>query len=141
MNKDFDPENTHQQNVKVAIDKILGEPTNIKKRKKTENDHKRILFKKIIESIIDAEQKTSMLEEMFMLDLNKFNNIFFEIIENFFEFNFNKEQVKVINFYLYDRYSADGAVLDLTDAEDRVVRLNSSEDLWNVIKSLENEPK
>lgn len=141
MEKEFDPENTHEQNVKIAIDKIIGEPTNIKKKKKSELDQKRILFKKIIDNIIEAEQRNSILNEMFSIDLNKNTSIYFDIIEDFLSYSFTKDQIKLINFYLYDRYSADGAILDLLDANENPIKLDTSEDLWHVIKAMDNGPK
>lgn len=141
MSKEFDPDNSHQENVKIAIDKIIGEPTNIKKRKKSEQEQKRILFKKIIDSIIEAEQKNTMLHEMFSIDLSNFNSIFFDIIDDLLKFSFTKDQIKIINFYLYDRYGADGSILDLKDDNDNIVNLDTPEDLWFFLKSMENGPK
>lgn len=141
MSKEFDPDNSHQENVKIAIDKIIGEPTNIKKRKKSEQEQKRILFKKIIDSIIEVEQKNTMLHEMFSIDLSNFNSIFFDIIDDLLKFNFTKDQIKIINFYLYDRYGADGSILDLKDDNDNIVNLDTPEDLWFFLKSMENGPK
>lgn len=141
MSKEFDPDNSHQENVKIAIDKIIGESTNIKKRKKSEQEQKRILFKKIIDSIIEVEQKNTMLHEMFSIDLSNFNSIFFDIIDDLLKFNFTKDQIKIINFYLYDRYGADGSILDLKDDNDNIVNLDTPEDLWFFLKSMENGPK
>lgn len=141
MNKDFDPENSHQENVKVAIDKIIGQATNIKKRKKTEQEQKKVLFKSIIDHVIESEQKVSLLHEMFSIDLSSYTNIFYDIIDEFFKYSFSKEQIKIINFYLYDRYSPDGSILQLKDENDNIINLDTPEDLWYFIKSMENVPK
>ncbi len=141
MSKEFDPEKSHEENVKIAIDKILGETTSLKKKKKNDSDHKKIIFKKIIEGIVTVEERAIMIEEAFSIDLNKYNSLFFEIIDHFLKFNFNKDQIKLIDFYLYDRYSVNGSVLDLIDEKNNVVKLDTADDLWHLIKGMENNAK
>lgn len=133
MKNEFDPKNSHDQNVKVAIDKIIGQETSFKRIKKTAEDHKRILFSRIIESIIVAEERSIMLEEAYQMDMSKYNQMYLDIITDFLSFNFNKQQNNLINFYLYDRYCPDGSVLDLVDDNNNVVPLNSANDLWYLI--------
>jgi hypothetical protein len=134
MKKEFDPSNTHDQNVKVAIDRIIGQETTFRKVKKNQEDQKRITFCKIIDNIIIAEERSIMLDEGHNMDMNKYNQIFFDIITDFFSFNFNKKQINLINFYLYDRYSADGSVLDLVDDNNNIVPLETPADLWYLLQ-------
>ena len=134
MKKEFDPSNTHDQNVKVAIDRIIGQETSFRKVKKNQEDQKRITFCKIIDNIIIAEERSIMLDEGHNMDMNKYNQIFFDIITDFFSFNFNKKQINLINFYLYDRYSPDGSVLDLVDDNNSIVPLETSADLWHLLQ-------
>lgn len=133
MRNDFDPKNSHDQNVKVAIDKIIGQETSFRKLKKTAEDQKRILFGRIIEAIIVAEERSVMLEEAYQMDMSKYNQMYLDIITDFLSFNFNKQQNNLINFYLYDRYCPDGSVLDLVDENNNVVPLNTPNDLWYLL--------
>lgn len=134
MKKEFDPSNTHDQNVKVAIDRIIGQETTFRKVKKNQEDQKRITFCKIIDNIIIAEERSIMLDEGHNMDMTKYNQVFFDIITDFFSFNFNRKQINLINFYLYDRYSADGSVLDLVDDNNNIVPLETSADLWYLLQ-------
>ena len=134
MEKEFNPNNTHDQNVKVAIDKIIGQETSFRKVKKTQEDQKRILFCKIIDALIVAEERSIMLNEGHNLSMDSYNQLFFDIITDFFSFNFTKKQVNLINFYLYDRYSPDGSVLELVDENGNVVPLEVSSDLWYLLQ-------
>lgn len=134
MKKEFDPSNTHDQNVKVAIDRIIGQETTFRKVKKNQEDQKRITFCKIIDNIIIAEERSIMLDEGHNMDMTKYNQIFFDIITDFFSFNFNRKQISLINFFLYDRYSADGSVLDLIDDNNNVITLETSNDLWYLLQ-------
>jgi hypothetical protein len=138
MKKDFSPDNSHEQNVKIAIDKILGQETDMKRRKKSVEDQKRIYFKNIIENIIAVEERSSQVEQDYSLDFTKYNASFFVIIDDLFKLYFTKEQINVINFYLYDRYTLDGKVLDLTDSANNIIKLDTPDDLWFLIKSIEN---
>jgi len=133
MKKEFDPENSHDQNVKVAIDKIIGQETSFRRLKKTQEDQKRILFCRIIDNIVMAEERAISLYEGYQIDMSKYNEMFFDIITSFLSFSFNKKQINLINFYLYDRYCVDGAVLDLIDDEGNVVLIENANDLWYLI--------
>ena len=137
MQEEFSPEKSHDENVKVAIDKILGQPTNLKRKKKSSEDHKRVLFCKIMDGIILAEERSIGLDEAFNLNLEKYNQVFFDIIQDLLSYAFNREQMTLLNFYLYDRYCADGAVLDLVDSEGNHVPLDTPTELWFVIKNAE----
>jgi hypothetical protein len=54
-----------------------------------------------------------------------------------FSLQFSKQQIGLINFFLYDRYVADGSVLTLTNDEtNEVLQLDSPEQLWEVIKKI-----
>lgn len=130
MENEFNPNNTHDQNVKVAIDKIIGQKTSLKRLKKTQDDQRRILFCRIIDNIIEVEERAIALDEVHRIDMTKYNDTFFNIISDFWGLSFNKQQVNLINFYLYDRYCADGNVLDLVDDDGNVVPLNTPTDLW-----------
>jgi hypothetical protein len=133
MRKDFDPENSHDQNVKVAIDKIIGQETSLRKLKKNSEDQKRILFNRIIDTIITTEERSVMLGEGYKMDMTDYNQPFFDIITDFLSYSFNKKQVNLINFYLYDRYCADGSVLDLIEEDGSILPLNNSNDLWYLL--------
>jgi hypothetical protein len=133
MKKEFDPQNSHDQNVKVAIDKIIGQETSFRKIKKTQEDHKRILFIRIMESIITVEERAVVLDEVHSMDMTKYNQVFFDVITDFLTFSFNKQQINLINFFLYDRYCSDGSVLDLVDEDSNVVPLNTPNDLWYLL--------
>jgi hypothetical protein len=137
MKEDFSPEKSHDENVKVAIDKILGQPTNLKRKKKSAEDHKRVLFCKIIDRIIMAEERAIGLDEAFGLNLEEYNQVFFDVIQDLLSYSFNREQMNLLNFYMYDRYCADGTVLDLVDEDGNHVPLDTATDLWFVIKNAE----
>lgn len=135
-NKDFDANKPHEENVKASIDKIIGQKTVTKRARKTEEDIKRITFKGVIENLVYAEERQILLMEEYEIDTSKYTSYLFETIEGLFAMMFNREQVNVINFYLYERYTADGGILSLQNDEGVIIPLNTPDDLWEVLKTL-----
>jgi hypothetical protein len=78
-----------------------------------------------------------MLDEIHDLNLAKYEQPFFDVIEDLLALHFSKEQMKLINFFLYDRYSADGSLLCLTNNETGdELKLDSPEQLWEILKNV-----
>jgi hypothetical protein len=73
------------------------------------------------------------------MDMSKYNNLFFDIIEDMLALHFSKQQINLINFFLYDRYSAEGAVTQLFDKNGDPVKLDNADDLWQLLKTVKNE--
>ncbi len=138
MEDKFDSQNTHSHNVKIAIDKILGQKTEIRRRKKTYDDHRRELFCKILNNLVEVQERTIILDEMYSINMEKYESGFYVIIDDMMEMMFNKEQLNLINFYLYDRFSSDGSIVDLVDVSGEIVKLDTPDDLWFLLKNIDN---
>lgn len=132
--KEFSETSPHHENVKVSIDNILGQETTLRKVKKSKEDHKKILFSKILDNIFLVEDRAIRADQELSLDMTSYDTPFFNIIEDLLALHFNKEQVNLINFYMYDRFETDGGVLELMDEEGNIVPLNNSNDLWELLK-------
>lgn len=135
-NKDFDSNKPHEENVKASIDKIIGQKTVTKRARKTEEDIKKAAFKKAIENLVYSEERQILLMEEYEIDTSKYTLYLFEVIDNLFNMLFNREQINVINFYIYDRYTADGNILSLQNSEGKLIPLDTPDDLWEVLKTL-----
>lgn len=136
MSSEFDENKSKQDNIKASVDKILGQQTNYKRIKKTEEDIKKNIFCRIIDGIISLEERQINLLEICNIDLTYYNNNFFNIIEDLLSLHFNKEQVNVINFYIYDMHNDDGTKMGIKDKSGNIKMLESSSDLWEIVKSL-----
>jgi hypothetical protein len=139
MTSFFSENKSHEENVKTSIDKILGQETSLRKVKKSGEDHKRILFNKILSNLVIVEERSVMMDEIYSMDMSKYNNLFFDIIEDMLALHFSKQQINLINFFLYDRYSAEGAVTQLFDKNGDPVKLDNADDLWQLLKTVKNE--
>lgn len=126
----------HTDNVKKSVDTILGIKTSIKRVKKQSDDHRRILFSKIIDSIIEVEERSIVIDEMLGLDMRKYNKPYFNIFDMLFEYTFNKKQISAINFYMYDRYTEDGIMIPFKNHNGEIFNIETSEQLYDYIKNI-----
>lgn len=134
--KEITKPDDHTSNIKKSVDTILGENTSIKRVKKQADDHRRILFSKIIDAIIMVEERSIIVDEMVGLDMRKYNDAYMEIIDNIFDYTFNKKQLAAINFYMYDRYTADGLILPFIDEFGQELDIDNSEKLYDYVKNM-----
>jgi len=103
--------------------------------------------KLFIESILllrEIEDRKDFMESELGVDMSVYEEKFLQVIENLFRMNYNKEQMDLIEYYLYkiplvDDY--DGKI-DLSDGKNIVtVKFETPEDVYNVITSLKKPEK
>jgi hypothetical protein len=84
------------------------------------------------------------MESELGVDLSVYEEKFLQVIENLFRMTYNKEQMDLIQYYLYqiplvDDY--DGKI-DISDGKNTVtVRFETPEDIYNVVTSLKKPTK
>jgi hypothetical protein len=102
-----------------------------------------ILDKKLfIESIVllkEIEDRRDFMEEEIGVDMSIYEEKFLQIIENLFRMYFSKEQMSLIQYYLYQVPSIvdwDG-MIDITDGKEMLtVKFETPAEVWDVITSL-----
>lgn len=134
METNFDPEKDNLSNTKLSVDKILKKTTKVKRARKTAEEKKREQFVSIINRIISLEERSIILNENFDVDLSKYNEPYQDIIDDLFNIMFNPDQLRLIQFFLYDRYAADGTITPLLDENDNMMKLDDASDLYNLLK-------
>jgi hypothetical protein len=77
-----------------------------------------------------------MLHDDYGIDIVKFEDPYFQIIDSLIYLNFGEEASELIMFYIYDRKNIDGTINDLVDKDGNIVTLNNAGDLWELIKKL-----
>ena len=107
-----------------------------------------VIEKKLfIESILllrEIEDRKDFMESELGVDMSVYEEKFLQVIENLFRINYNKEQMELIQYYLYkiplvDDY--DGKI-DLSDGKNIVtVKFETPEDVYNVVTSLKKPEK
>lgn len=102
------------------------------------------LFIEIIETLRQIEDKRWFMEEEIGVDLSMYEENYFIVIENLLKMHYSKEQIALINYYVYQipkLETFDGTV-EITDGKGTiVVDMRTPEQLWNVIVSLEKSLK
>lgn len=130
----------HAQGVKTTLETMIGTDLSLKRKKKSENDLNRDMFEKIIIALEKANIRTAIIGAEFDLDLSKYDESFYEVIDNLIMMQFGKQASEVIFFYVYERMNPDGSVNELRDVNDNPVILNNPTDLWELVNLIKNAP-
>jgi hypothetical protein len=129
-------------NTKKSIDLILGSDTTLTRRKKTQADATRELFNKIIINLEQANTRSFLLGGDFHLDFSKYDDVFYDAIDNLIILHFGKEAAELIFFYIYDRIDPEGNLQALVDNTGNEILLQNPDDLWMLLQIIkENEKK
>ena len=98
------------------------------------------LFVEIIESLKKIEDRRDFMQEEIGMDMTAYEDQFFQVIENLMKLHFNKEQLAIIQLYLYQLVPDkdwDGTITIEQDKKEKVVPFKAPTDVWNVITSLQ----
>jgi hypothetical protein len=128
----------HAQGVKQTLETMIGTDLSLKRKKKSEHDLNRELFEKIIIALERANIRTALVGTEFEIDLSKYDETFYEVIDNLMLMQFGKQAAEVIFFYVYERMNPDGSINELRDVNDTPIVLNSPSDLWDLINVIKN---
>ena len=128
----------HAQGVKQTLETMIGTDLSLKRKKKSEHDLNRELFEKIIIALERANIRTALAGTEFDIDLSKYDETFYEVIDNLMLMQFGKQAAEVIFFYVYERMNPDGSINELRDVNDNPIVLNNPTDLWDLINVIKN---
>ena len=128
----------HAQGVKQTLETMIGADLSLKRKKKNEHDLNRELFENIIIALEKANIRTALVGAEFSIDLSKYDETFYEVIDNLMVMQFGKQAAEVIFFYVYERLNPDGSVNELRDANDNPIVLNTPSELWDLINVIKN---
>ena len=98
------------------------------------------LFIEIIESLKKIEDRRDFMQEEIGMDMTAYEDQFFHVIENLMKLHFNKEQLAIIQLYLYQLVPDkdwDGTITIEQDKKEKTVPFKKPSDVWNVVTSLQ----
>ena len=130
----------HAQGVKTTLETMIGTDLSLKRKKKSEHDLNKELFEKIIIALERTNIRTALVGTEFDVDLSKYDETFYEVIDNLMLMQFGKQAAEVIFFYVYERMNPDGTINELRDVNDNPIILNSPSELWDLINVIKNAP-
>ena len=97
------------------------------------------LFIECIILLVEIEDRRDFMESELGMDVSVYEEKFLQVIENLFKIHYNKEQLALINYYLYQLPLVEDydGLIDLSDGKDVVtVNFKTPEDVYNVVSSL-----
>lgn len=100
------------------------------------------LFIEIIDSLRKIDDRRDFMQEEIGMDMTAYEDQFFLVIENLLKLHFNKEQLAVIQLYLYQLVPDkdwDGTITIEQNKKEKVVPFKDPSDVWNVVSSLSND--
>jgi hypothetical protein len=128
----------HAQGVRQTLETMIGTDLSLKRKKKSEHDLNKELFEKIIIALERTNIRTALVGTEFDIDLSKYDETFYEVIDNLLLMQFGKQASEVIFFYVYERMNPDGSINELRDTNDTPIVLNNPTDLWDLINVIRN---
>ena len=102
-------------------------------------DMNKAIFKDILSELKKIDERRDFMVDEIGMDMTLYEDQFFSVIENLFKLAFNKEQLELIQMYLYQLAPDkewDGTIIVKQNKEERTVSFRTPEDVWNVILEL-----
>tara|TARA_B110000459_G_C16199002_1_gene311378 strand:- start:72 stop:482 length:411 start_codon:yes stop_codon:yes gene_type:complete len=133
-----------QINTKKIIRQVLHNahliPFRIKYKAPSKEDMNKIIFVKVLTNLKKIEDRKDFMVEEIGMDMTAYEDQFFEVIEDLFKMTFNKEQLALIQLYLYQLMPDkewDGTItIENKNKEEKEVDFKSPSDVWKVINNI-----
>lgn len=123
--------------LKKDLKNILKIKGAITKQRPVKGLIKKEAFCRFIENYKFANDRTLLLKMDFAVDFVNFEEAFVQSIEALLEASFNKSQVQIIHWWLYDKWNAGDEVLQLNNVETGdEIPSDTAEELWDLVQSL-----
>jgi hypothetical protein len=133
--------NNYIEHLQEQINQIIGVKSTLKRRRKNREDIQRTIFLNVIPLLEHAINRGTILESDFNIDVTKYEELFYQIIDSLIYLHFDPKAAEVILFYLYERFNPDGTINSILDANENEIMLKTVEDLWNLVQFIETNPK
>lgn len=122
--------------IQTVINRLLNVKSLVRRKKKTQEAKKKELFVSIINSIESIINRQNLMYAELNLDLANYDEAFLDTIDALIILHFGKEGAELIAYYLWDRIAPDGTVISLMDEQGKEVYLETANDLWNLLISI-----
>jgi hypothetical protein len=131
-------ENEFEDHLKKSISKIIKADVEITPRKKNFDYKKRKQFIIIIDTLFSIQHRNIMFTEM-GINIDKYEDPFYDIIDNMLSFTFTVEQLALIYWWVYERVNPDGSINTLIDKfTNEEIEINSAELLYEYVLEIKN---
>jgi hypothetical protein len=117
--------------MKTLFTNILGSEVTIKDNISGVEEN---IFITFIQKIEDSQLVENKLFEEGGIELSRVTDPLWFVIENSFKFLYGEEATDLILWYIYDRFSPDGEIIELEDESGKTSILKNPKDLWSYIQ-------
>lgn len=129
------------ENIKQSLGDILNADFKVKRKKRTELEIQKELFFKIVLNLEKLNIRSNMLTMDLDIDLNKYDEVFYDVVDDLLILRFGKDVAEIIFFYIYDRIDEEGNIAKLSDADGNSIVLENVHDLWHLIQNIDKFQK
>jgi hypothetical protein len=108
----------------------------IKQKEPNQDYMNKKLFIEVLNQMRQIEERRDFMEEEIGMDMTQYEEQFFAVIENLMKMHFTKEQLALIQMYLYQLVPDkewDGTITIDVGKKEEIVKFKKPEDVWNVI--------
>ena len=124
--------------IKKDLNDILKIKSKVSKERPVKGLIKRETFCRFIDNYKFANDRAILLKQDFQVDFVNFEEPFVQAIEALVKLHFNKSQVSLIEWWLYEKWNLTGdEILQLENQETKeVIPTDTADDLWNLLQTL-----
>ena len=94
------------------------------------------LFIEVMKQMRQIDERRDFMQEEIGMDMTSYEDQFFAVIENLMKMHFSKEQLALIQMYLYQLVPDkewDGTITIEQNKKEEQVPFKTPDDVWNVI--------
>ena len=113
----------------------------IKEKQPDKDTMNKMLFVQIVNSLKKIEDRRDFMQEEIGMDMTAYEDQFFQVIEDLMKMTFNKQQLALVQMYLYQLVPDkdwDGTITVEKDKKEKIVAFETPEQVWDVIKDFQN---
>ena len=126
------------EQLKKDLKKILKIKGNVIRSRPVKGQIKKEHFCRFIENYKFANDRALILKTDFQVDFVHFEEAFVQAIEALLKLYFNKHQIHLIEWWLYEKFNQlDGSVLELNNTETgKEIPSSTAAELWDLLQTL-----
>lgn len=121
------------RNIQEAMDTTLNIKSIVRRKKKNHVEKKKEAFVQVVLKLEEVAVKSMLAYADLQIDLSKYEEKFYEIMDTLMLFSFGPECTDLISFYVWDRVNPEGGVNPVMLEESGPIYLNNPYELWDLM--------
>ena len=130
-----------KKRIRQILHSVHPIPFRIKYKEPSREHMNKMIFVRVINNLKKIEDRRDFLLDEIGMDMTAYEDQFCSSIEDLFKMTFSKEQLALIQMYLYQLVPDkdwDGTITIETKSKgEKVVNFETAQDVWDVLKTLD----